>query len=185
MLKQYPPIHDGKPLKLTKDERRKIAQIIADAYIDAVLKFLKTDPGARPKLGERSRLLDFLGIQNERNAPWCSDWANFISDKLCDPVHTKVSIGGNEVSLDLLVRPQRVQTNWPDGYQHNYVVLRPFGRMIVLAKDVDRDAAITPYILYFDPWFRILPDVFMPGKPYDCIPGPHPPPTHLGVGVSE
>ncbi|MGQ9915522.1 MAG: hypothetical protein ACUVQQ_14365, partial [Thermogutta sp.] len=162
MLREYPPLVDGQPLILTQEQRRIIAEIIADAYMAAVYEFLKTRPGARPKLGRRSWLLDRLGIQNEYNAPWCDDWATYIRDKLTNALLKTIPIDGKEIRLGMLLKVERGQTNWPDGYQHNYVLIRPYGRPAVGAKTPE-DHEANLHFLFFDPWFKILPIVYLPG----------------------
>jgi hypothetical protein len=118
--------------------------------------------------------MDKLGIENEFNAPWCDDWARFMLDKLTDVLSERVVIGGKEVLLSTLLRFEKVQTNWPGGYQHNYVILRPYGHQLNKTASPD-DHGANPHILFFDPWFSIYPDVYLRGG--------HCAPTHWGASM--
>ncbi len=84
MLKETTPVDpliNGQP---SLQELVNASNEIADTYIRAVDTFLKDHPGARPKLGARNAVLDATGISNERNAPWCADWAPAMVTAMVD-----------------------------------------------------------------------------------------------------
>ncbi|MFM8313908.1 MAG: hypothetical protein ACKOA8_06450 [Deltaproteobacteria bacterium] len=122
-----------------------IANDFADAYIAIVDKFLKEHPGARPKLGKR---IEFLGLQNEINAPWCADWAQGVLEGFMNRFDAKHPI-------QKWLKFQWAQIRSP---QHNFVVIYPSGRPpAVPPKPNDHT------LLIADPWHTILPGTYFPG----------------------
>ena len=93
-------------------------------------------------MGERSKLLDFLGWQNEFNAPWCAEWAAEMTRVL-------TRIDNNYITV--------VWGQWNgDGLQHNFMIIKSRGHQTQFLPKVD------PVILLFDPWRDLLPRVYRP-----------------------
>ena len=150
LISTHPDMSAFPNTKFSTSEAARQANFFADAYIQAVLEFLNSHPGAKPKLDSRSRITDQLVNAGLVDAPWCSDWADFISSKMLDPLrHGELSY----------LRIQRAQWNGVingQAYQHNYVLVYQRGHSSKYMSNIDKS------LLILDPWKNLLPDVFPP-----------------------
>lgn len=155
MLMKEPPKHPSikddssmdtfdRNLKRSKEYEEQ-ANLIADAYIRAVDQFLKDHPGAGPMLGSRNMVADKLGIQNEKNAPWCADWTPAMTSALIDVRSNYVSIQWGQWKKSGIV-----------DLEHNFAIVKPFGHQTQFLPALDS------IILLFDPWRDLLPRVYHP-----------------------
>ncbi len=144
MLKTTTPVFPGAG-KLTDKDYAQAANQVADRYIRAVDDFLATHPGAKPKLGKRTPILEKFGIETAVTAPWCADWAQAMTQEL---------FGVNRM----------IGTDWGQwksgGAEHNFLIVRSKGYLPTYP------AKETTNILLFDPWRDLLPRVFKPMEPY-------------------
>lgn len=168
MLKNNLPddVRTGKPgekLQKCTDEGEFVtaANLIADAYIRAVDRFLK-ERLAKAMCDRRNFVGDKLGFENEFNSPWCADWAGAIRDDLGSALtHPSMKIVNSILTTDY--------AQYNDGYQHNFVILKPRGHTVQLLPKLDSG------ILILDPWRDLLPRAYTPSatKPWMA-------PTNIG-----
>jgi hypothetical protein len=145
MLKKTPPVVPGAP-KLTERDYVQAANQVADRYIRTVDEFLASHPGAKPKLGKRTNILDKLGVANAVTAPWCADWAEAMTREMAN--------------ANRLIGTDWGQWKAGDA-EHNFLLVRSFG---FLPTYPIKDPATN--ILLFDPWRDLLPRVYKPEPPY-------------------
>jgi hypothetical protein len=156
MLRAHPPL--PKP----KVDLKEAAEDVADAYLRAVDDFLRTHPGARPKLGSRNFIADAAGLQDEFNSPWCADWAGAMLKAMGEAFP-----GGHRVN-------EVFRFDWAQSHakglgvfpiQHNFVLVRPVGRPPQFPIE-----KATSSMTLLDPWRTILPKAYFPnpdGKWYE------------------
>lgn len=133
--------------KPTESSELEIANELADAYIAIVDTFLKDHPGAKPNLGKR---IEFLGLQNEFNAPWCADWAQGVLQGLMDrfpPSHP----------INKWLRFEWAQFKSPE---HNFIIIYPRGYPPKMPPEKNSRT-----LLLLDPWQTIKPHTYFPGDP--------------------
>ncbi len=140
---------------------------VADRYIRAVDEFLGSHPGAKPTLGTRNYVLDYLGLANDINHPWCATWADFVHNKISTmptaDYGAAFAFGIVEVSLEF----HRVQWNKSSlpiagiQIQHNWITVQSAGYPALQTKtkaQLDGES-----VIYFDPWWDLSPRVRRPG----------------------
>lgn len=149
-----------------------IAKKLSTIYVEGVLEFLRTRKNANPMQGQRNAILDYTGIQNEFNHPWCDDWARFVNEyigkKLRDPNEGSIASNeaGNVLLKDIIVVERYYWTK--DGREHNYNGIRPSG--YIPENSLSKDNGI----VLLDPWITLLPIAYWPSK--------HPaPPSGRGI----
>jgi hypothetical protein len=140
---------------------------VANRYIRAEDEFLGSHPGAKPQLGVRNFVLDFLGLSNDFNHPWCATWANSIYDSMAAmPTVEYGAVFANGV-VEKSLEFRWVQWNKSKLYvaglqkQHNWVAVQSVGYPEMQTKtqtQLDGES-----LVYFDPWWDVLPKVRRPG----------------------
>ena len=172
MLRRNSPQRAGTTttIDLSESDRLNVAKSLSKIYVDAVDEFLRTRRGAAPEQGSRNAILDFLGVSNEFNHPWCDDWARFVNQYVGDRLNDRrftVEIGDSEMSLGSIIRIDRYY--WcSGGHEHNYNGIRPWGYQPTEPPTRDNG------VLLLDPWLTLLPLSYWPSE--------HPlPPTGRGL----
>lgn len=146
-------LHPPREIVTSPQELLEAANGVADVYLRAVDRFLESHPGARPKLGHRNLVANLVGLQNEKNAPWCADWAK-------EMVLAFANLPYFHPTSRLL------RSNWAQshssilGYpiEHNYLAIYPHGNPPELPARKWESS-----ILLLDPWRDLLPRVYFPG----------------------
>jgi RHS repeat-associated protein len=138
--------------QLSPSEKEEIANLIADWYILAVDKFLEEHWGAAPSQGTRNLIADRIGLQDDKNHPWCADWAQELVSQSSSLQDKRVMAGGVEVGITSLIRIDgfQYQTTF---YQHNYLGMWTYGT----ATD---PPSKNPNFLIFDPWINLRPQTY-------------------------
>jgi len=154
--------------QLTPADRARIANKLADWYIVAVDDFLRTHPGAAPHQGAR-----WLRTQNEKNHPWCGDWAEGMlsaAQKKNVDVEITLTFQFSNAQWNFGKLPVKGQGGMFGQRQHNWLVVYPRGyggKDSPLGFDIQsrtgKDLVGLP-LLYFDAWRNILPEVFAPAE---------------------
>jgi len=166
---------------LTDEDLKVVANAVAHAYIRAVYTFLDEHPGAKPKLGHR--IYPHNEKWNEffrRHFPVCADWASAINQYVQTELQgTSIKLrNGKTRRLWNIVASKHVQHGFPNGNQHNFVIVYPYG-LDYAGGPLDtaiKNATPANYLM-FDPWFTIRPELF---NPYE---GDHVLPNRSSIGA--
>jgi hypothetical protein len=132
-------------IPLTEEQKLEIASKVADAYINAVDKFLKNHPGAAPELARRWEIGETEFPQGPKDHPWCADWSLAIEADLRKAFD-------NDALIDSTLGLEMIQMN-TDGYQHNWNGIYSRGNKAAVP---DRKSGV----VHLDPWHTITPDSY-------------------------
>ena len=133
------------PIPLTEDQKLEIASKVADAYINAVDKFLKNHPGAAPELARRLEFGESGFPQGPKDHPWCADWQPGVFDDMAN-LFRKDELVNSTLGLE------SIQMN-ANGYQHNWNGIYTRGNKPAVP---NRKSGV----VHLDPWHTITPDSY-------------------------